>query len=149
MRVWRVSRHRDLTGIGGLYVAGRWHTRGHLITYAGEHPATAQLEWLAHLDVTRPEDAPTTIPFCEIDLPDDLVRDELTETDLPPGWQTNQIETQRLGDSWLDAGKSAVIFVPSVLVPARNVLLNPQHPHAVRVRIVRSFDHPFDNRFLR
>ena len=149
MRVWRVSRHRDLTGIGGLYVAGRWHTRGHLITYAAEHPATAQLEWLAHLEITRPQDAPLTIPFSEIEVPDDLIWEELTEADLPTSWETNQMETQRLGDSWLDERRSAVMFVPSVLVPARNVLLSPRHPDAARIRMVRSFDHPFDTRLLR
>ena len=26
--LWRISQHADLSGVGGLYASGRWHTRG-------------------------------------------------------------------------------------------------------------------------
>lgn len=148
MRIWRVSRHRELNGLGGLLVAGRWHSRGHLVTYAGEQAATAQLEWLVHLQVTRPEDAPASIPFSEIDVPDDVSYDEIVENSLPADWRTNEAVTQALGDAWLDGLSSAVLFVPSALTPARNVLLNPGHADAARITVVRTFEYPFDERFL-
>jgi RES domain-containing protein len=90
-----------------LYVDGRWHTWGHLVTYAAEHPGTAQLEWLAHLEIMRIEDAPATIPFSEIDVPDDIASEEWTELNLPSEWP-NKTVTQDLGNAWLDGGASAV-----------------------------------------
>src|ERR1700753_1353070 len=33
MILWRISRHRDLSGIGGLKASGRWHHAGHVILY--------------------------------------------------------------------------------------------------------------------
>jgi RES domain-containing protein len=147
VQLWRVSRHRDLAGTGGLFVSGRWHTQGHLVTYAAEHQGTAQLEWLAHLEVT-PDGFPRTVPFSEIDAPDDVSQTELSDDDLPAGWKSDQHITQSRGDEWLDSGRAALLFVPSALVPARNVLLNPSHPDSRRIRIVRSFDYPLDPRLL-
>ena len=147
MRLWRVSRHRDLTGVGGLYVSGRWHTRGRRIVYAADHQATAQLEWLAHLEVA-PEDFPRTIPFTEIDAADDVRWDEVGEERLPAGWQRDAQITRALGDDWLQRGDTALLSVPSVFVPARNVLANPSHRDAARLRIVRAFDFPLDPRLM-
>lgn len=147
MRLWRVSRHRDLTGVGGLLVAGRWHTQGHPVTYAAEHQGTAQLEWLAHLEVAA-DDFPRTIPFSELDVADGVSEAELRENDLPDGWRGDRRVTQRLGDEWLDSRSSALLFVPSLVVPARNALINPAHPDAGRIRVVRTFDYPLDSRLL-
>jgi hypothetical protein len=41
MVLWRISRHRDLRGIGGLKAAGRWHYAGDPIVYLAETPAAA------------------------------------------------------------------------------------------------------------
>lgn len=129
---------------------GRWHTRGHLVTYATEHPATAQLEWLVHLDITRVGDAPITIPFSEIEIPDDLVSSEtITESDLPMNWRDNFAATQHIGDAWIDSRATLLLFVPSAIAPARNVLLNPAHSDASKIRIVNVFDYPFDERLLK
>ena len=134
--------------MGGMYVDGRWHTRGHLVTYAAEHAATALLEWLVHLEVMGIDDAPATIPFIEIDLPDEINRDEYTDAGLPNRWQSEKTTTQRLGDTWLKGINAPALFVPSVVVPARNVVLNPLHPDARKIRVVRTFEHRFDPRLL-
>jgi RES domain-containing protein len=119
------------------------------VTYAGEHAATAQLEWLAHLNVSRLEDAPPKIPFSEIDVPDDLASREIEESNLPDDWRINLAVTQRLGDAWLDGRSTALLFVPSAIAPARNLLLNPTHPGAAQMRVLRAFDYPFDGRILK
>ena len=146
MQLWRVSRHRDLNGTGGLTVSGRWHSLGHLVIYTSEHQGTAQLEWLAHLDVASPADFPLTVPFSEILVDGAASRSEVRREDLPAEWESDEGITQRIGDDWLDSVRSLLLFVPSVLVPARNVLVNPLHSDAIRMRIVRSFDFPLDAR---
>lgn len=50
MELWRISNYADLSGEGGLRAAGRWHTRGKRIVYLTDHPASALLELLAHMD---------------------------------------------------------------------------------------------------
>jgi RES domain-containing protein len=50
VRIWRISIYGDLSGRGGLLSAGRWNPRGLPIVYAADHPATAMLETLAHVN---------------------------------------------------------------------------------------------------
>jgi RES domain-containing protein len=44
MVLWRISRHRDLDGLGRLRASGRWHERGLPVVYFAESPAGALLE---------------------------------------------------------------------------------------------------------
>jgi RES domain-containing protein len=50
MELWRISNYADLSGIGGLKAAGRWHSQGRQIVYLANHPASALLEMLVHMD---------------------------------------------------------------------------------------------------
>ena len=115
------------------------------MTYASEHQATAELEWLVHLEAT-PDVFPRTIPFSEIDVPDDVATENVDEAALLAGWHGDVAQTQRIGDAWLESGRTALLFVPSAVVPARNVLLNPAHRDAGRIRVTRTFDFPLDSR---
>ena len=146
MKLWRVSRHRELNGLGGLVAPGRWHVQGRPIIYAAEHQATAQIEWLAQLEVTSPLDLPRTVPYSELTVPDDISQEEIRREDLPGDWERDSMHTQQLGDEWLRRQRSVLLFVPSVLVPARNVLINPTHPDAEKVVLANTFDFPLDPR---
>jgi RES domain-containing protein len=148
VRLWRVSRHRELNGVGGLLVSGRWHSQGKPVIYAAEHQGTAQLEWLAHLEVSVPADLPRTIPFSEISIPDDASREEMRREDLPVGWEADQTITQRIGDEWLHSRRTLLLLLPSVLVPARNVLINSLHRESSNVVLTRAFDFVLDPRLL-
>ncbi|AVT78400.1 hypothetical protein RPPS3_43380 [Rhodopseudomonas palustris] len=50
MELWRISNYADLTGTGGLRASGRWHSRGRRIVYLADHPSSAVLEMLVHMD---------------------------------------------------------------------------------------------------
>lgn len=149
MQLWRVSRHRGLSGAGGLVVAGRWHSLGRRVVYASEHPATAQLEWLARLELSSPLDLPQTIPFSEIFVDDRASRSEIRRGDLPAGWERDEMITQQTGNEWLESSRSLLFYVPSVLVPARNILINPAHREAPYVNLTATFDFRVDERLLR
>jgi RES domain-containing protein len=147
--LWRVSNHPALDGGGGLRASGRWHTRGRRVVYCAPSPAAALLEVLAHGEIDS-EDIPVTFRYMEIEVPDSATVETVDMGALGPGWQNNLGMTQRLGDEWLRSGRTALLRVPSVIVPATwNVLVNPRHPESTHIRIARVHDQPIDPRLLR
>jgi RES domain-containing protein len=52
-----------------------------------------------------------------------------------------------MGDRWVAAGKSALLRVPSVVVPDEfNYVVNPSHPAFSRIEIGSPRSFPFDPR---
>jgi RES domain-containing protein len=143
MLLWRISRHLDLRGIGGLKAAGRWHYAGHPIVYLAETPASALLEVCVH---TSANDVPPEFTLLNIEGPDLDVPSISIDT-LPKDWRTRLEITRALGTSWLDKNETVVLRVPSAIVPqTMNCLFNPAHPKAAEFRIVEAIAHPFDGR---
>jgi RES domain-containing protein len=140
--LWRISRHRDLSGGGGLRAPGRWHERGLPIVYLAESPAAALLETCVH---TSANDVPPLYTLLEIAMPSSIESINLDVTLLPRDWPQQIAVTRTLGSEWLRSNRSAMARVPSAIVPATyNVLLNPRHREAKRARIVSVSECPFD-----
>jgi RES domain-containing protein len=139
VRLWRISDFSDLTGEGGRRVAARWNSAGHPIVYTSEHPAIALVENLAHIGVS-PDDLPDAYQLLEIHATDDVASEAIDTTHLAGAksdWRGDLAVTRELGDEWLTAGRTALLRVPSVILPkSTNVLLNPAHPNARRVKVV-------------
>jgi len=147
--LWRVSNHRTLDGRGGLSVPGRWHTRGQHILYCAPNPATALLEVLVHLNIDL-EDVPIHFRYLEIEAPDETSTETVDVKALAQDWQLSPDISRQVGDEWLGSGRTTLLRVPSVIVPATwNLLLNPRHPESAQIRIVRTHSHPIDLRLLR
>jgi RES domain-containing protein len=148
VRLWRISDFADLSGAGGVQVPGRWHPRGHWIVYLADHPASALLEVLAHLDVD-PRDLPRSYQLLCIEVADDIRFGDVIEGDLDPNWRAKPDETQARGLRWLSEGATALLRVPSVIVPyAWNWLLNPKHTDIGGIRITEALKVNFDPRLL-
>jgi RES domain-containing protein len=146
--LWRVSSYPTLDGAGGLYVSGRWHTKGHPVVYCTLNPATALLETLVHMEIDS-EDRPERFQVLRIEGPDSLSMEKAEMDFLPPDWAEDMGATQPLGDRWLREGRSLLLQVPSVLVPETwNVLVNPQHGEAILLRITAMYQHAFDARLF-
>ena len=146
MILWRVSNYQTLDGTGGLYVSGRWHTRGHPVVYCTLNPATALLETLVHMEIDA-EDRHAHFQVLRIEGPDSVSRERIAADALAPGWADDPEPTQSVGDRWLSEKRSVLLEVPSVLVPETwNVLLNPQHPEARLLSITATYAHAFDSR---
>jgi RES domain-containing protein len=147
--LWRVSKHAALDGGGGLRASGRWHSRGRRVVYCAPSPAAALLEVLVHAEIDT-EDIPVDFRYLEIEA-SELVAIETTEIQaLGAGWRRDEEATRRIGDAWLHSGHSALLRVPSAIVPATwNVLLNPRHPASALVRIVRIHEQAADRRLVR
>ncbi|HEY4145746.1 RES family NAD+ phosphorylase [Pinirhizobacter sp.] len=148
MRLWRISAFPGLTGEGGLYDDGRWHTKGRRIVYTAEHPALAMIETLAHMRLPL-TDIPLTLQLIRIEVLDDAAIDP--QPNMPSGWQANDVTTRAIGDGWLKSKSSLLLPVPSSLIAdATNYLVNPDHPQRATC-LVESKPEPFwfDKRYLR
>jgi RES domain-containing protein len=148
MRLWRISNHASLSGDGGLYAAGRWHSRGRRIVYLADHPASALLEILVHLEVAT-EDLPSHYQLLGVEVSEDVATTAVEERELPPDWRAQPALTRARGDGWIAEGTSALLRVPSAIVPAgMNFLLNPAHPDATRIGIPSAERAAFDPRLM-
>jgi RES domain-containing protein len=148
MILWRVSNYQKLDGVGGLYVSGRWHTKGHPVVYCTFNPATALLETLVHIEIDS-EDRPERYQVLRIECSDSLSMELIEPLSLPTDWAQDISSTQAIGDRWLSEKRSLLLQVPCVLVPeTSNVLVNPQHPEANLLKLVAMYEHAFDARLL-
>ena len=148
MRLWRISNHAELSGEGGLHASGRWHSKGRRVVYLADHPASALLETLVHLEIDV-EDLPTHYQLLAVDAPDDIAVTLLDEATLPTDWRDQLAVTRARGDEWLGGGATALLQVPSAIVPAaRNILLNPSHRDSMRIAVASIMRAPFDRRLV-
>jgi len=140
-----------MTGTGAFLFGARWNSPGRYAVYTSGNISLAMLEVLVHID-----DAETFL--AKEHIYHNVVFDEkdvvvLDEASLPDSWNARPetIESQAIGDEWLEGLPSVVLAVPSVVVPTDlryeqeylNYLINPHHPdfeRAIRVGETRVLD---------
>lgn len=150
-RVWRLQRsvYNSLDGEGARRFGGRWNRPGRPIVYTSEHLALCVLELLVHLDTDL---VPDDFAAYEFEVPDDFAVETVREEELPPSWRrlaTCSICLD-LGDAWADRMQAPILEVPSaVLKNGKNILINPDHPDAKRVRHVHQEPFTFDPRLFK
>ena len=128
-----------------MHVSGRWHSKGRPVIYTAEHPSGAINEML--VNIAR-EDLPDSFQFLKIELADDVAVEDVDLNNLPANWAQDRSVTRAIGDIWLAQQRSLALRVPSVLVPETyNVLLNPAHSDAAKMRIVHTLKADVDLRF--
>ncbi|HKR38196.1 MAG TPA: RES family NAD+ phosphorylase [Paraburkholderia sp.] len=150
MVLWRISNYADLRGIGGLRTPGRWHFAGRLVVYLAEHPAGALLETLVHQEIRSTADLPDTYRLLRVDVSDEVVIAQIEEDAMPSDWRSDASWTRAAGSEWLDASNTALLKVPSAVMPfASNYLLNPAHDDAARITIGQVVDVRHDPRMVR
>jgi RES domain-containing protein len=121
-------------------------SRGRRIVYLADHPASALLEMLVHLDRDL---IPNSYRLLRVMVPETIASETVAASDLAIDWRDHPETTRHLGDLWLDQATTALLRVPSVIVPdAINVLLNPAHPDAAAITIAETIEAPFDPRLL-
>lgn len=135
---WRICRapFADLCGEGARLYGGRWNSPGKPLVYLAEHSALAALEVRVHLDLP-PDLLPDDYVLMKVDLPDEP----------PEDVTARPADTVAAGDAWIASASSAVLRMPSVLVPfSYNLLLNPRHPRAAEAQIASAEPFQFDAR---
>ena len=148
MRVWQIGKrkyaHTVFSGEGTQKVGGRWTPRGVKAVYTSSSLALAALEILVNLEK---EDIGIGFIAISADIPDDLQIDVVTSNQLAENWRDTPASLALIGQQWLKAGRTAVLCVPSAVIPVeRNFLLNPQHPDFARIQINESEVFNFDSK---
>jgi RES domain-containing protein len=149
MFLWRISNHAELDGRGGLLASARWHTQGRPVVYLAASPAGALVEVLVNLELDAAR-LPGNYTMLKVEAPDDVPIRRIELASLPEGWAGDLAISRSRGDEWLAGGESALLEVPSAILPDTfNMLLNPRHPDAGRVRVVGQRAYPYDRRFFK
>ena len=126
--------------------AARWHSVALPLVYLAEHPASALLEVLVHMEVDG-DDLPDFYQLLAIDIPDGTAFDDVPA--LSPDWRADPPETQQIGNQWLAEAATALLRVPSAIVPHTwNWLLNPRHAGAQAARVAEIVHARFDPRLF-
>lgn len=128
---WRLvkERHKDsaFDGEGARQFGGRWNHPGTRVVYLSDSLALAALETLVHLG--RAVIGMVHVAF-RVEIPDALTIITLDASNLPEGWRCEPPPdvSKQVGTNWAARGQSAVLRVPSVIVPPENnYALNPVH----------------------
>jgi RES domain-containing protein len=143
MILWRISNYADLSGRGGLFAAGRWHHQGVPVVYCCDHPSTALLEVLVHVNKRQ---LPRKFQLLKIECPDDI---DVVSIDINAADLARMEHTQARGSALLQGLDVCLVRVPSAIIPeAFNILINPSHPRAADIKIVNAKTYPFDSRLF-
>lgn len=107
---------------------GRWNPAGMPAIYAAGSMSLAMLERLVQRNNLA------RMPIVEAFVPDDLPIADLLD-DPPPNWRAvDSPEAVAAGGAWLAGRTTAVLRVPSAIVPREaNYVIDPAHPDAARI----------------
>jgi RES domain-containing protein len=132
MRVYRLGTAAFplWDGGGAAAVGGRWNPVGIAVIYAAGSLALAMLERL----VQRRDLGDTLL--VEAVVPADVAIEDLLASP-PPHWQAlGSPQAAAAGGAWAASRRTALLRVPSALVPREpNYLVNPAHPDAARISV--------------
>lgn len=139
--VWRIGvdtplyQADDLSGAGAKTTGGRWNAPGTAMAYASESRALTCLETIVHLNAGG---LPLNRYLVAVTIPDDVwgAARIADPAGLPIGWDAAPAGQVSIGfgTDWVRAGASALLIVPSAIVPEeRNILINPAHADAKRI----------------
>jgi len=146
MHVWRLCKaeHEDLSGMGAFIYGGRWNSEGHNVVYTASHLSLACLESLVGLPQLR---IPKDFIFLKIEVPPEI---KITAFKGDRAQIKKRDYCQKIGNAWLVQGSSAILVVPSVVVPQENnILINPRHVDAKKLKVLEKAKFEFDPRLLR
>jgi len=150
MQIWRICSRRyakrAYDGRGARRLGGRWNRRGDALVYASPTLSLASLELFVNLS---PAKVPPNLVAVPAILPDDVRSERWEIASLPPNWRDVPLPNilQHRGFEWIHSLRTAVLFVPSVVIPEEfNVLLNPGHSDYAKLEIGRPRKFQFDTR---
>ncbi len=140
---WRISVEapsyaaNDLKGTAAKITGGRWNSPGLPVVYCAINIALAILETVRYL---RSGALPFNRLLVRLDIPDDIWAARTIFHPLPGRWNAIPagMSSRSAGDAWLRSLSSAVLEVPSLIVPQEsNLLINPLHPDAASISALK------------
>jgi RES domain-containing protein len=152
IRVYRIVRKRysktPLDGEGSFRFGGRWSSPGTRLAYTAEHLSLAIIEYFVHIDAGDP---PKDLVVVAADIPDGVSCVVIHPRELPSNWRQAPAPPGLavIGDSFAAQCKSAILVLPSALVPSEsNWLINPLHPEFAKIKMRLAEPFQYDARFF-
>lgn len=148
---WRIVKRKlareAFSGEGARLYGGRWNSPGVSVVYTAQSQSLAALELLVHL-----ENADLLHEYVVIEARfDGSLITRVAKKDLPKDWRANPppAAARAIGDTWIAEEPSAVLELPSAIIPAESVfLLNSQHPDFPKIEIGEPRRFEFDLRLM-
>jgi len=140
LKIYRIAKQKfinDLTGEGARLYGGRWNKRGSAMLYFSEHLSLCVLEMLVHTDQQL---ITNNFYFIEVEIPEKKI-ETISENKLPNNWRSNNLisETQDFGTNWLQKNNDLALRIPSAVLPSEsNILINPNHIMASKIKIIKT-----------
>jgi RES domain-containing protein len=147
IKTYRLCRaeFKDLDGEGAKMYGGRWNFRGYPLVYTSSQLSLAVLELLVHTDADL---IPNGLICLEIEIPNKV---SIENMQLPTSYLKSQDSNilKEIGTTWLKEKRSAVLTVPSIIVPIENnLLINPLHPESSAIKITKEYVFNLDPRLF-
>jgi RES domain-containing protein len=154
--VWRIDRQKhaenSFSGIGAKLNGGRWSSVGMGFAYSSATLSLSTLEKLVHMQLRHFSSKQNLVSF-SAEIPDTVPIEQREETDLLQNWRSAEPyypELISIGDEWLMSARTAVLRVPSAIIPQEyNYLLNPAHPDFAHIKIGAPETFDFDKRLFK
>ncbi len=150
LTVWRLITARfaeaAFSGEGARLYGGRWNRKGVRIIYTAGSQSLAMLEMLVQDEPLRAQ-----YVMIQANIPKGVRVERVSKEMLPAGWRelSAREQLQAIGTAWARQRSSAVLAVPTAVIPAEfNYLLNPLHPAFAKVEIGKPRDFITDLRLV-
>jgi len=154
--VWRIASDTptytadDMQGEGARITGGRWNKPGSAVVYSAGGIALACLESVVHLELGT---LPLNRYLVQVDIPASIwQRRTVFSAAKHVGWDASPAGKVSLdaGEKWLAQKKTALMLVPSVIVPEEmNILINPAHQDTRKLNVKKLRKWTFDGRLTR
>ena len=150
-RVWRITTvafvQSAFDGEGARLYGGRWNSPGMPLVYCAATMSLAILEMMV-------QDQPLRAHYNLVPaiIPDEMHIETIAVGQLPKNWRRSDgvARLREIGGEWLASGRSAVLRVPSAVLPLEsNFLIDPRHADFRRIETGRPESLDMDSRLLR
>jgi RES domain-containing protein len=134
--VYRITHKDHSHSLFAPGIPGRWNGAGRKVIYAAESIPLAFMENMIRRKGLGFNDE---FRVMIIEIPNDIKTEEIGVLRLKKGWRdfVDYSICQEIGDAWYDAGKSAVLKVPSAVLPTNhNFVINAMHKDFALIKLV-------------
>lgn len=146
MQVYRITLSKWSEKLVAAGNSARWNSKGNFVIYTAASRALACLENVVH---RSGEGLSSYFRVMVISIPAKLKMEEIDASELSQDWSDymGYPTCQEIGDRWYDEAKTAVLKVPSAIIPTEfNYILNLKHPDFSKIKLLHSKGFYFDPR---
>jgi RES domain-containing protein len=146
MQVYRITLAKFADSLQASGRPARWNGNHVKVIYTSSSQSLSCLENVVHRSSLGLNQ---NFRLLTINIPDNIKIAEIRLDNLEPGWKDYETfpYTQNIGNEWVKNNETAVLKVPSAIIPQEyNYLLNPNHPNFSKIELIGNRSFIFDHR---